>query len=334
MKVLVNGVGNIGTTLACLLVDFKTKLNIDEVIVFKNFPQPWLINDLNILESKGITIKTSKQIQFTELIQTVDYIFETTTNGIGLKNLKLYQKLPNLIGACAQGSEKGFGVSFMSGVNEDKIVKEKFVQIVSCNTHGAASVLSTFCENDLSNLKDADFVVVRRSEDLGNHQRLVGANVVARHLSEETGTHHAIDVKDLYDSIDINCNITSSDITTPSQLLHTTRFNITLNKGINIEDIKAKINQNSFMATTQKFDSNTVFELGRRYGKYGRIYNHCIVLINNILIKNNSLKGWAFVPQEGNSLISTLHAFLLQTQPKKSKQSIDSIKNELLCKEW
>jgi len=334
MKVLVNGVGNIGTTLACLLIDFKTKLNIDEVIVFKNFPQPWLTNDLKILESKGISIKTSKEIKFTELIKTVDYIFEATSNGIGLKNLKLYQQLSNLLGVCAQGSEKGFGVSFMSGVNEDQVAKEKFVQIVSCNTHGAASVLSTLCEKDLSNLNDADFVVVRRSEDLGNHQRLVGANVVARHLSEETGTHHAIDVKDLYNSIDINCHITSSDITTPSQLMHATRFNITLNDEISLKDIKAKINQNSFIATTQKFDSNTVFELGRRYGEYGRIYNHCIVLINNILINNNTIKGWAFVPQEGNSLISTLHAFLLQTQPNNSMQTIEDVKNKLLCKEW
>ncbi len=334
MKVLVNGIGNIGTTLACLLSDFKLKLGVDEILVYKNIPQPWLETNLDFLTSKGIKVITSKQQDFKTIINQVDYIFETTANGIGLENLKLYQQIKKLKGACAQGSEKGFGVSFMSGVNNDQIINQKFVQIVSCNTHGAASILQTICNSSLSNLKQADFVVVRRSEDIGNHQRLVGANVVARHLSLQTGTHHAIDVKDLYHSLGVNCNITSSDITTPSQLLHSTRFNIELNNPINKDELLKRIQQNKFLALTSKFDSNKVFELGRRYGNYGRIYNHCIVLFNNVLINNNTIKGWAFIPQEGNTLLSTLHSFLLQTNNKNAEKIINQIKKELLFDKW
>jgi glyceraldehyde-3-phosphate dehydrogenase (NAD(P)) len=334
MKVLINGQGNIGTTLACLLIDFKTLLGIKEVLVYKNRPQPWLEPDLEFLKSKGIKILTSKDVSFKTVITQVDYIFESTSNGIGVKNLSLYKDLHNLKGACAQGSEKDFGDSFMSGINDNQIANEKFVNIVSCNTHGAASLLKTFCGHNLSNLQHADFVVVRRSEDIGNHQRLVGANVVARHLSPITGTHHAIDVKDLYDSLGVNCHITSSDITTPSQLLHSTRFNITLKYPLENSELLKRIDTNKFLATSQKFDSNTIFELGRRYGRYGRIYNHSIVLSNNMLVDGNSIKGWAFVPQEGNSLISTLHAFLLQTKNDKTNLIMREIKNQLLISIW
>lgn len=334
MKVLVNGQGNIGTTLACLLSDFKTLLNIKEIVVFKNIPQPWLVTDLEFLKLKGIKVLTSADIKFETIVSEVDYIFETTSNGIGLQNLELYKDQKHLNGACAQGSEKGFGVSFMSGINNDQIINQKFVNVVSCNTHGAASLLNTICDENLSNLHQADFVVVRRSEDIGNHQRLVGANVVARHLSPRTGTHHAVDVKDLYNSIGINCDITSSDITTPSQLLHSTRFNITLKQPIVYSEIINRIGANNFIAITQKFDSNTVFELGRRFGKYGRIYNHTILLTNNLLVNNNSIKGWAFVPQEGNSLISTLHAFLLQTKNENTTDVITEIKHQLLVSNW
>jgi len=330
MKVLINGVGNIGTTLACLLFDFKSILNISEVIVFKNTPQLWRNVDLDFLRQKGITVLTSKMIDYKAQIKAVDYIFETTANGIGLKNKSLYENLLNLKGVCAQGSEKAFGIPFMSGLNDNLIRSEKFVQIVSCNTHGAASLLQTLCGSDLKNLKLADFVVVRRSEDLGNHQRLVAANVVARHLSSETGTHHAIDVKDMFSAININCNITSSDITTPSQLMHSTRFSIKFNSKMDLKTCTELIENNPFLSTTTKFDSNFVFELGRRYGKYGRLYNHAIVLTNNLLLIDNTLKGWAFVPQEGNSLLTTIHAFLLQTQPQIAPQVIDKIKSELL----
>lgn len=176
-------------------------------------------------------------------------------------------------------------------------------------------------------------MVVRRSEDIGNHQRLVGANVVARHLSDINGTHHAIDVKDMYKTIGIDCPITSSDITTPSQLMHSTRFHLEFNKRITKEGFLEKIKSNQFIATTNKFDSNQIFELGRRYGKYGRIYNHCIIVENNLLFTNNSVKGWAFVPQEGNSIISTIHAFLLQIYGNEiASKKIDTICKELLFK--
>jgi glyceraldehyde-3-phosphate dehydrogenase (NAD(P)) len=336
MKVLVNGGGNIGTTLVNLLLFYKNEIGLDEIYWCKRTINAWNQQELSLLEEKGVrlcSIDNPDYPRFKEVMREVDYIFEATANGVGLKNWERYQQLSNLKGASAQGSEKGFGIPFMSGINEEKIQGQKFVNVVSCNTHGSAAILSTFCGNRLEHLAEADFVVVRRSEDLGNHQRLVSGNVVARHLDATIGTHHGIDVIDMFKTIGVDCNLTSSDITTPSQLTHSVRFNIQFKNGTP-KNIDALIANNPFMATTNKFDSNVVFELGRRYGFQGRLYSHAILVKSNFLVTENSIKGWAFVPQEGNSILSTINAFLLQTSHPNSVDIMQHLKADLLREEW
>lgn len=331
MKVLINGGGNIGTTLVGLLTKYKGILEIDTIYLLKNTSFPWQEADITFLKNKGVSIINPKELKST--LPFINYVFEATDNGQGLINKELYKSFGH-IKSCAQGSEKGYGKPFMSGLNDNQIVDEHFVQIVSCNTHGAASILQAISEGDFNQIKSADFVVVRRSEDLSHHKRLVTANVVARHLDDNIGTHHAIDVYDMLKTIDIDLNITSSDITTPSQLMHSTRFNIELEKPISQDDVLARFTKSSFISTTNKFDSNLVFELGRRYGFQGRIFSHAIIISNNLLIKENTIKGWAFVPQEGNSLISTLHAFMLQMEMEHINEKLSTIKKELLQKQW
>lgn len=338
MNVLVNGVGNIGTTLLALLVEHKTLLKIDSVFALKNKPMPWQHDDLNYIASTGVRICSRNNDDsfdnLDEIIDSIDYIFDCTNNGGGMRNKQWYMDLPNLKGACAQGSEKNFGVSYMSGLNNNAIRDQKFVHVVSCNTHSLASLLSTFTGSELENHNNSDFVVVRRSEDIGNHERLVAANVVARHLDEHIGTHHSVDVIDLFETKNILPEVTSSDVTTPSQLMHAVRFNIGLKKGLSKTDIAELIERNPCVATSGKFDSNVIFERGRRIGFQGRIYSHAIIIANNMMISENSIKGWAFIPQEGNTLLSTLNAFLIQTGNASAEGIMDELRGDLLMKRW
>lgn len=331
MNVLVNGGGNIGTTLVSLLVKYKNVLGIDQLGLLKSTHFDWKNQDLNIIKNAGVTLYSPND--FNSILPKTDYIFETTRNGKGKANKEIYQTFPH-IKSCAQGSEKGFGTPYMSGLNDGMIRKAKFVHIVSCNTHGAASILQSICKSDFSQIISADFVVVRRSEDLGNHERLVSANVVARHLDDTIGTHHAIDVVDMFNTIDVKFPITSSDITTPSQLMHSTRFNLVMNNFLTQDEINTRFNESQYIATTNKFDSNLVFELGRRYGFHGRIFSHAIIVVNNLLLNENRISGWAFVPQEGNTLISTLHAFMLQMDINDFDEKLEIIKKDLLFKEF
>lgn len=331
MNILVNGMGNIGTTLVYLLDKYSDLLGIEKTYLYKRTLSPWNEAERAHLESLGVIICTTENLD--DVIGEVDYIFEATANGVGLANLEKYQQLPRFKGSSAQGSEKGFGIPFMSGVNDEQIRGEKFVNVVSCNTHGTAAILSTFTGKVLQNLKHADVVVVRRSEDIANHARLVSGNVVARHLSAETGTHHAIDVVDMYRTVGIDCPLTSSDITTPSQLLHSVRFNIELNEPLS-ESIDELIDANPYIAKTRKFDSNVIFEQGRRHGFQGRLYSHAIVVMDNFLQTEISLKGWAFVPQEGNSIISTIHTFMLQMELGNTDEVLAILQRDLLRNEW
>ncbi|MFT4601687.1 MAG: glyceraldehyde-3-phosphate dehydrogenase type II [Arenicella sp.] len=337
MNVLVNGIGNIGSTLINLLLKYSGELGIDEIHACKRTIAAWNKAELDILTAKGIKICTSGDSkdypQLGNILPQINYIFEATTNGVGVTQKERYDRLPNLIGSCAQGSEKDYGVSFMSGVNNEIIRSQKFVHVVSCNTHGSAALIRLFAGDQLENLEKADMVVVRRSEDIGNHERLVSANVVARHLDAEAGTHHSIDVRDMFKTIDLECNLTSSDITTPSQLMHSVRFNIDLKNPLE-KDVDELIANQPLISKTNKFDSNVVFELGRRYGVNGRLYSHAIVISGNLLVSEKSIKGWAFIPQEGNSILSTLHAFLLQTNHPNETDVFNSLVADLCQNEW
>jgi glyceraldehyde-3-phosphate dehydrogenase type II len=338
MKVLVNGVGNIGTTILNVLALYKRELGISAIYANKSTVQAWNTPELGFLRDIGIVlcspVKRVGFLDFTKVVNEVDYIFDTGANGSGLKNKNFYQSLKTLRGCCAQGSEKDFGIPFMSGINNDQVKGRKFVQVVSCNTHGTAALLNLFGGKKLGKLVQADMVVVRRSEDIGNHQRLVAANVVAKHLNPEAGTHHAIDVRDLFSTLKIKCNVSSSDVTTPSQMMHAVRFNIKLKKTLTRSKIDDLISTAPFLATTEKFDSNVIFESGRRYGFNGRIYSHAILVHNNLLITENAIKGWAFVPQEGNSILSSIHAFLLQVNAKNQDKIMRKIQSGLLRKNW
>jgi glyceraldehyde-3-phosphate dehydrogenase (NAD(P)) len=339
--ILVNGLGNIGTSLVNLLLHYQTELGINKIYAAKRTFHEWNRAELAFLAIKGVelvclnkdTAQREDLLFWEDILEEIDYIFEATANGVGLSNLARYQSLTQLKGACAQGSEKGFGIPFMAGVNEEQVKGKPFVQIVSCNTHGSAALLNAIAGDQLDNLKKADMVVVRRSEDLSNHQRLVSANVVARHLDPTAGTHHSVDVIDLYKTRGIECRLTSSDITTPSQLMHSVRFNIELDTPLK-EPVADLLKRQPFISTTKKFDSNVIFELGRRYGFGGRIYSHAIVLEDILLVTDSVIKGWAFVPQEGNSLLSTLRAYILQTHLPNGDDVFNQIMTDLLRKNW
>jgi glyceraldehyde-3-phosphate dehydrogenase (NAD(P)) len=112
--------------------------------------------------------------------------------------------------------------------------------------------------------------------------------------------------------------------------MHAVRFNVRLRAARPAAEIVAALSAHPRLTTTAKFDSNRVFELGRRYGFQGRLYAHAIVVANDLLIDGRSVKGWAFVPQEGNTLLSTLEAFLLQTRPAEADAIVGRLCADLI----
>jgi glyceraldehyde-3-phosphate dehydrogenase/erythrose-4-phosphate dehydrogenase len=315
VKVLVVGAGNLGTTLTNLLLAHRTLLGIGEVVVRKVRESPAFDGpDLTALADRGARIvRAATEGTARELLASVDYVFDCRKEGAALRDQELYLGLSHLRGVSAQGSETGFGPPFVGGINPRSAAGARLVQIASCNTHATATLLAALGGPGLANLEEADLVCVRRCEDLGARERLVGASVVARHRDPEHGTHHAADAARVFATLDLAPSITSSDVTTPTQLMHALRFHLRLRDARTHEQVATALREEWRLATTGKFDSNRVFELGRRYGFQGRLYAHAVVVVNDLHVRDRVVRGWAFVPQEGNTLLSTLEAFLLQT---------------------
>lgn len=334
MKVLINGLGNIGVTVANLCLDFKELLAIDEVYVYKNLPEIWLEQDIELLREKGAIVCSAQVNTLDSIAKQIDYIFECRDHDTVQSTPHIYQKFNHLKGVVAQGSETNHGVPIMIGVNSELAHNQPRVHVVSCNSHGIASVLQAFAGSKLEDLVDADIVVVRRSEDVSASKKLVGANVIVRHCDPDNGTHHATDVHALFQTMETVCPISTSDINTPSQLLHAIRFNVKLRRRVEAERVRSLIERNTFCATTEKFDSHKIFELGRRYGMQGRIFSHAIICTSSIMLQGECVKGWAFVPQEGNSILSTIEAYLQQTDHPNRQSVIEELKKKLLRGCW
>ena len=61
-----------------------------------------------------------------------------------------------------------------------------------------------------------------------------------------------------------------------------------------------------------------------------------IINSNNLLLdfEDNRIKGWAFIPQEGNTMLSTIHAFLIQTKTKDQQAIMSNLKAALIKSNW
>ncbi|MBU0936816.1 MAG: hypothetical protein KKI09_02055 [Spirochaetes bacterium] len=334
MKLLINGLGNIGTTLANVLLRYRNELGFSTLYGLKNMPKAWEAVQYELLQEQGLTIITKEQLP--AIAQSVDYVFDTTANGGACANKAMYQTWPALKGATAQGSEEQFGKPYMVGwprVPElpgqlknrtgAAVAEPAFTTVVSCNTHGILSLLAYLSGGDPDSIQSADFVVVRRSEDLGNHQRHVASNVIARHRGP-MGTHHAEDANRVLAAAGLSLRVSSSDITTPDQLMHSVRFSVSFKDGH-----APQSRGTPYVAETSCFDANRIFDIGRRYGFQGRLYNHAVVVSNNLLHIDSMVLGWAFVPQEGNTIISTIASMLENLKHPDATNIVNKIRNDL-----
>src|SRR5262249_3397116 len=132
---------------------------------------------------------------------------------VGNQNkVQYYEKyISNTVGFIAQGSEFGFGKMYARGINDEALVKgqEKFVQVVSCNTHNLSVLVKTIAMNngkEMDGLESARFVCIRRANDLSQDNDFIPAHQVNRHKDARFGTHHARDAHELYKTLNLDLN--------------------------------------------------------------------------------------------------------------------------------
>ncbi|NQV14245.1 hypothetical protein HQ531_02220 [bacterium] len=340
------GTGTIGEPLIGLLADYRESLGIDEVTFHKRTPLTSERAKVQRLLKRGARLVADEEafegfmeIGFDPAFSTVEAIdracvvIDCTPKGVGHKNkVKYYHNFDhNTLGFIAQGSETGFGKPYARGTNDEALVhdEDKFLQVVSCNTHNLSSLVKTigFHNGDPDNLLDGRFVMIRRANDLSQASDFIPAPEVGSHVSERYGTHHAKDAANLFRTLGYDLNIFSSAMKLNTQYMHIIQFNLKMKEAMTMSQVMECFEQNPLVAITEKKLSSQVFSFGRDHGHYGRILNQTVVSVPtlHLLDGGKELVGFCFTPQDGNSLLSSISAATWFMYPYSYEQKIQSL---------
>ena len=336
-NVLIVGTGTIGEPLIGLLTSVKDQVGIGNVYFYKRTPLKDEVAKVNDMCRRGakLVVKDddiAEQFQalghqvsmnFVGALEIAGVVIDCTPAGnenkelfysriSDYKDMKAGARPPVFI---AQGSEKGFGMPYAYRINDDAMLAQgpRFIQVVSCNTHNITSLLKVMSD-DFSGIVDADFVCIRRANDISQVGGFIASPQVGSHKSAQYGSHHTMDAVDLIGTLGKKLKLYSSAMKLNTQYMHTIRFQIKLKGEYSYDDILKKLSDNRMVCLSEKTDANRIFSFGRDHGYYGRIYNQTVISIPTLSVRNTSsgtiITGFCFTPQDGNSLLSSTAAIL------------------------
>lgn len=347
MKIVhVVGTGTIGEPLIGLLADNKEHFGIDEVTFHKRTPLATEKAKVGDLERRGavLVVDDDRKSTFEELghapkfateeaIERATVVIDCTPVGNEMKT-EFYEKASGPIGFMAQGSEYGFGKMYARGINDDALIpgEDKYLHIVSCNTHNIAVLLKTLgLDADGTNhLVDGRFLAMRRANDISQDGGYIASPTVGAHGDARFGTHHARDAHDLFTTLGYDLNIYSSAIKLNTQYMHSLHFALTLDREITKDEVIDRLMENTRVAVTHKKSANQVFSFGRDHGYYGRIMSQAVVSLETLTVRGgNEIIGFSFTPQDGNPLLSTVAALLWYLEPESREEKLDILRRYL-----
>ncbi len=321
------GTGTIGEPLIGLFTDFADRFGIDEVTFHKRTPLESDRSRIQHLMDRGANLVTEPEsvhafegmgqkvsYEAQEALERATVVIDCTPAGNDNKK-NLYSKLSGPKGFLAQGSEFGFGKPYARGVNDEAMSAEddRFVQVVSCNTHNITTLIKTLAGNDEGGigLDRGTFVCMRRANDITQAGSFLPAPAVGKHGDEEFGTHHARDAYHLFETIDTRLDLFSSAVKLNTQYMHSIWFNLVLDHDTTLEEVYDRLRANHRVAVTDKPHANLIFSFGRDHGYYGRILSQTVVVLPTLLVRRKrEIVGFCFTPQDGNSLLSSVAAAL------------------------
>ena len=147
----------------------------------------------------------------------------------------IYSKLDGPKGFLAQGSEFGFGKPYARGINDEVLIpgEDRFIQIVSCNTHNITTLVKTICADSGGNyeLDGAKFVCIRRANDITQVDKFIPSPSVGRHDDSVFGTHHARDAHSVFETLGKDLELFSSALKVNTQYMHSIWFQYPGNRG-------------------------------------------------------------------------------------------------------
>lgn len=345
--VLVVGTGTIGEPLLGLLCNFKAQLGIDEVLFHKRTP---LLSDRSKVQDlirRGARLVTDKdrvdgftkmglpvEVTTEEALEAARVVVDCTPSGNAMKE-RWYQRYEQGTDVfIAQGSEFGFGKPYARGINDDelKIGRDKYLQVVSCNTHNMSVLIKTFGLQGTGpeNLVEGRFICMRRANDISQDAGFVASPQVGAHKDQRFGTHHARDAWYLFQTMGdgYDLNLFSSAMKVNSQLMHIIQYSLKVRRPVTRDELIARCVADDRIALTYKTTANSVFSFGRDHGFCGRILNQSVIPVDTLHVSTDGtqITGYSFTPQDGNSLLSSVAAVVWGLYPETYDKIVQCLK--------
>lgn len=335
------GTGTIGEPLVGLFTGFKDKWGIDEVTFHKRTPSADDRAMVQTLIDRGARLVADEEARddFARLGLRVSYITEEALNRATVvvdctpagndNKVNLYQRIKGPKGYLAQGSEFGFGKPYARGINDSvQSPDERFVQVVSCNTHNISVLLKTIGEqNGKLSVDKGRFVCMRRANDVSDAKDFISAPQAGKHDDPDFGTHHARDAYHLFSTLGEKLDLFSSAIKINTQYMHTLWFDLELKHETTLEEVKSMLRSNPRVAVTNKRSVGQIFSFGRDHGYYGRILSQTVVPITTLTVPHpNRVVGFCYTPQDGNSLLSSVAATLRYLDATKLDENLEVLR--------
>jgi len=321
------GTGTIGEPLIGLLCSFKDQAGFSEVTFHKRSPIPRDVPKIKALIARGakLTVDEDKVGAFEalglkpvmlhdEALGKADVVVDCTPSGVGISNKNEFYEnyLASTKGFIAQGSEFGFGKMYARGINDAalEVGKDRFIEVVSCNTHNLCALINTVALVDGDdNLEEGRFLCIRRANDISQVKGFVPSPDVGKHGDPVFGTHHARDAYHLFRTKGLELNLWSSALKANTQYMHCIYFTLKLKRAVSRDEVLARFRADSRIALTQKQAACEVFSFGRDHGYFGRILNQTVIVEPCLEVrKGHEVIGFCFTPQDGNSLLSSFSA--------------------------
>lgn len=338
------GTGTIGEPLIGLLANFRESFGIDEVTFHKRTPLLTDKSKVSVLSRAGAKLcvdqerwQDFKQLgmhpysEAQEAIDRANVIIDCTPVGNENKE-KYYNRFADGgRGFIAQGSEFGFGKMYAQGINDSALdrKRDRFIQVVSCNTHNLAALIDTIAlgPEKENNLEEARFVCMRRANDLSQEGDFIPAPEVGKHDDERFGTHQGRDAHMLFKTLGLDLDVYSSALKINSQYMHAIHFNLLLRRQVTLDEVIRRLRANGRIALTQKKSSAAVFSFGRDHGLFGRILNQTVIVKQSLMLRGSrEVVGICFTPQDGNSLLSSIAATLWFLHPDSYQRRLEPLR--------
>jgi len=337
------GTGTIGEPLIGMLADNREAFGLDEVTFHKRTPMLAERGKVEDLVRRGamLAVDDDRRLEFQalghspkyekwEALERASVVIDCTPAG-NQNKADYYESLSGPRGFLAQGSAFGFGKMYARGINDASLDRseDRYLHIVSCNTHNISAMIQSLAidTDGSSRLDNGEFLCIRRANDISQDRKFVASPTVDSHKDGRFGTHHARDAHDLFATLGHSLRLHSSAIKLNTQYMHTLHFSITLDHEITLEEVLDRFHSNTRVAVTYRSSANQVFSFGRDHGYYGRILSHAVVAVPSLTVRDGvQVVGFAFTPQDGNPLLSTVAAMLWYLHPDEIEQRLDVLR--------